>query len=115
MTVVTVMTVMTVVTIVTKQLCTPQNFTYLKPTYLLTYVPVVTVGTVGTVVTVVRKITQPLYKKITQPRFFWLKNHVLHSRQDDLLQCQLGLSKWDCVYRKECPEYVRMSYWQYFS
>ena len=33
-TVATVMTVMAVVTVVTKKLCTPQNETYLKPTYL---------------------------------------------------------------------------------
>ena len=31
-TLVTVVTVLTVVTVVTKQLCTPKNLTYLKPT-----------------------------------------------------------------------------------
>ena len=62
---------MTVATVVTKQLCTPKNLTYLKPTYLPTYVTVVAVGTVVTVVTVVTKKTFFTKKLFSQENFLF--------------------------------------------
>ena len=54
---------MTVATVVTKQLFTPKNLTYLKPTYLPTYVTVVAVGTVVTVVTKKTFFTKELFSQ----------------------------------------------------
>ena len=61
--VVTLVIVMTVATVVTKQRCTPTNLTYLKPTYLPTYVTVVAVGTEVTVVTKKSFFTKKLFSQ----------------------------------------------------
>ena len=62
-TVVTVVTVMTV-TVLTKQLCTPKNQTYLKPTYLPIYLwDSSSLGTVVTVMTVVTEVTKKNHQK----------------------------------------------------
>ena len=75
---------MTVVTVVTKQFCTPKNQTYLKPSYLPTYVTVVTVGTVVTVVKVVPKKNFARKKFLSENIFFTkkplhTKNHATSS------------------------------------
>ena len=54
---------MTVATVVTKQLYTTKNLTYLKPTYLPTYVTVVAVGTIVTVVTKKTFFTKELFSQ----------------------------------------------------
>jgi len=69
-------------TVVTKQLCTPKNLTYLKPTYLPTYVTVVAVGTVVTVVT---KSTFFHRKTVfTRKLFVLLKNLFTHKTTQPL-------------------------------
>ena len=66
-----------VVTVVTKQLCTPKNLTYLKPTYLPTYVTVVAVETVVTVVTKKTFFTKELF---SQEFFFCFTKKFLHTK-----------------------------------